>query len=248
MLFKILKLFGVDVPARIEALKSSLEQRIDHATDHVKQVAQQAAVIAALLAVAAVTGAFAIGIGLLALYWWLADDYGPFIGLAVVGGLLVAATIALAVAATMKGKSLAPGATVRANIAHPGVTAIASATGPAGAGPELLAQPAVAAAPVAHGTPADGMPTAAAATASASDLAEPLAFILSRVVKYPSLGNPLIDELIENLRLSARGATGEAIERAANVIRRGDRPNMIFVLAGAAFVGWLLARQRQPRS
>jgi len=52
MLFKILKLFGLDVPARIEAVKASLERRVEQATDHVKQVAQEAVVIAALSAVA----------------------------------------------------------------------------------------------------------------------------------------------------------------------------------------------------
>jgi len=77
MLFKILKLFGLDVPARIEAVKASLEQRIDQARDHVKSVAQQAAMIAALSATAAVAAVFAIAIGLLALYWWVAEALWP---------------------------------------------------------------------------------------------------------------------------------------------------------------------------
>jgi hypothetical protein len=55
MLFKILKLFGLDVPAKMEAVKASLELRVEQATDHVKQVAREAAVIAALSAVATVT-------------------------------------------------------------------------------------------------------------------------------------------------------------------------------------------------
>jgi hypothetical protein len=44
ILFKILKLFGLDV----EAVKASLELRVEQAIDHVKQVAGKAAVIAAL--------------------------------------------------------------------------------------------------------------------------------------------------------------------------------------------------------
>ena len=40
MLFNILKLFGLDIPAKIEAVKASLELRVEQATDHVKQVAQ----------------------------------------------------------------------------------------------------------------------------------------------------------------------------------------------------------------
>jgi len=255
MLFKVLKLVGIDVSAKVEAVRSSLEQRIDQATDHVRQVAEQAAVIAALSAVAAVTGACAIGIGLLALFWWAADSYGPFAGLAIVGGLLVVATIALAVTAATKTRALAPGAPSRqhrdnatASVVHPGGTANGAATSPAGnAGPEPVAQSPVAAPSAASGAPMLDWAPPATAAASAGDLVEPLAFILSRVVKYPSLGSPLIDELMENLRMSARGATGEAIERAAKVIRTGDRANMIFVLGGAAFVGWLLARQSQWR-
>jgi ElaB/YqjD/DUF883 family membrane-anchored ribosome-binding protein len=39
MLFKILKVFGLDVPAKIEAAKSSLELRVERATDRIKEVA-----------------------------------------------------------------------------------------------------------------------------------------------------------------------------------------------------------------
>jgi len=38
MLFKILKLFGLDVPAKIDAVKASLELRLNQTTHHVKQV------------------------------------------------------------------------------------------------------------------------------------------------------------------------------------------------------------------
>ena len=62
MLFKILKLFGLDIPAKIEAAKAELERRVEQATDHVKQVAQEAAVIAAFSAVASVTAAMAVGV------------------------------------------------------------------------------------------------------------------------------------------------------------------------------------------
>jgi len=102
MLFKILKLFGLDVPAKIEAVKASLERRIEQAMDHVNQVAQEAAVIAALSAVAIVTAFMAVGVGLVALYFWTADAYGMYAGLGVVGAILVVVTVALAVAAANK--------------------------------------------------------------------------------------------------------------------------------------------------
>jgi hypothetical protein len=72
ILFKILKLFGLDV----EAVKASLELRVEQAIDHVKQVAGKAAVIAALCAIATITAAMAVSVGLIALYRWTAAfDY-----------------------------------------------------------------------------------------------------------------------------------------------------------------------------
>jgi hypothetical protein len=67
-------------------------------------------------------------------------------------------------------------------------------------------------------------------------------------VKYPSVGNPVIDELIGNLRATAHGTTDEAIGRAANVIRHGDRANLVVVLTGAALIGWLLSHHSRPQS
>src|SRR3984893_342717 len=84
--------------------------------------------------------------------------------------------------------------------------------------------------------------------AAASDLVEPLALILSKIVKYPSLGNPIVDELINGLRSTARGTADEAVNSAANMIRHGDRTNLVVVLTGAAFVGWLLSHHSRPEA
>jgi hypothetical protein len=64
MLFKILKLFGLDVPAKVAAAKSVIEQRVEEVTGYAKQVTQTAAVVAALSAVAGVLVAMAVGVGL----------------------------------------------------------------------------------------------------------------------------------------------------------------------------------------
>jgi hypothetical protein len=239
MLFKILKLVGLDIPAKIEALKASLELRVEQATYHVKEVAQAAAVILALSAFAALTGAMAFGVGLIALYRWTADAYGPYAGLGVVGGILVVATFALVAAAALKGKSLSGPRLSRHAAGTAGVTS--------DLGPILGASDAAAGAGVAeahsgaHPAPPSLAATQTAPAVSADDIVEPLAFILSKVVKYPTLGNPLADELIGNLRTTAREATGEAIERAADVIRHGDRANLVLILTSAALAGWLLS-------
>ena len=76
MLFKILMLFGLDVPAKVAAAKSMIEQRVEEVTDYAKQATQTAAVIAALSAVAGVLLAMAVGVGLFALYRAVAESYG----------------------------------------------------------------------------------------------------------------------------------------------------------------------------
>jgi hypothetical protein len=68
MLFNILKLFGLDVPAKLEAAKTKLELRVERATGQIRQVAQEAAVIAVLSALATIICAAAFGVGLIALY------------------------------------------------------------------------------------------------------------------------------------------------------------------------------------
>jgi hypothetical protein len=96
------------------------------------------------------------------------------------------------------------------------------------------------------GTYSRTLPTTAAfPVASASDLVEPLGFLLSKVVKFPTIGNPVIDELIGKLRVTAHGSTDEAIDRAADVIRHGNRTNLVFVLTGTAFLAWLLTHNSQ---
>jgi hypothetical protein len=66
MLFKILKLFGLDVAAKMDAAKALIEQRAEEVADYAKQATQTAAVIAALSAVAGVVAAMAVGVGLFA--------------------------------------------------------------------------------------------------------------------------------------------------------------------------------------
>jgi hypothetical protein len=248
MLFKILKLFGLDVPAKIEAVKASLERRVEQATDHVKQLAQEAAVIAALSAVAIVTAVMAVGVGLIALYFWTANAYGMYAGLGVVGGILVVVTVALAAAAAVKARSMAsngttPERTTAATAApayDPDLIENAAAEAAATQMHSVVIAPAsdaVAPAPPAFAPAA----RPAAPFSSARDLVEPLAYLLPKVVKFPTIGNPAVDELIGNLAATARSTADEAVNRAANVIRQGNRANLIVVLTGAAMVGWILA-------
>jgi hypothetical protein len=228
MLFNILKLFGLDVPAKVAAAKSMIEQRVEEVTDYAKQATQAAAVIAALSAVAGVLVAMAVGVGLFALYRAVAESYGVNAGLGVVAGILIVATLILLLIARTKGQSLSNRHIFEP--LRPLATAAPSAAAPAVAAPSLAHAP----------SPAsfEGVPAV-----SAGDLIEPLAFLLGRYLKYPVLGHPMLDELVGNLRNTARGTADEAVERAANLLRYGDRRQLFMLLGGAAFAGWVLARQ-----
>jgi hypothetical protein len=63
----------------------------------------------------------------------------------------------------------------------------------------------------------------------------PWLFLLGKYVRYPALGHPVLDEIVGNLRMTARGTADEAVERAANLLRFGDRSQLLILLGGAAF-------------
>ena len=224
MLFAILKALGLDIPARINALRADLDQRVEATSSQVSQVAQQAAVLAVLFVLAAMAAFLAFGVALVAIFWWVAVTYGVLAGLAVDFIILVLAAAILAMMARARSKSLAVNA-AKAPRALLGATAAASNAGVAGQ-ESAVAPPAVSAGP-------------AAQSASASDLAAPLAVLLATLAS----GRPRSAELLGNLRATAVGSANTALDRAANVVRAGDRTNLLAVLAGAAFVGWLLTRQ-----
>jgi hypothetical protein len=229
MLFKILKLFGLDVPAEIDAVKARIDRRVELATVQVKQAARNAALMAALAVFAAMTGAMALGVGALAAYRWVAENYGAYAGFAVVGGTLAIVTVILGVAAVGTARSFAP----PSRLSPPQPTMVA---------PEMASADVIAAVSAAEAAPLYQAAVPIPPPVSANDLVVPLTMLLSRYVKYPTLGHPLFDELLGHLKTSARGTADEAIGSATNVIRRGDRGSVLLVLAGAAFGGWLLTR------
>jgi hypothetical protein len=223
MLFKILKLFGLDVPAKVDAAKALIEQRAAEVADRAKHAALSAALIIALSTFAALFLTMAIGVGLIGLYHAEEAALGIESALAIVATVLLAGALILLMVALMLGKSLygkhAP--TLPDDVA---THAVAPVTPPARAPSRAMleSEPAV----------------------SPGDLIEPLAFLLAKYVKFPVLGHPVLNEIVEKLRVTARGSTEEAVERAADIVRYGDRGQLFMLLGGAAVAGWLLARQR----
>ena len=89
---------------------------------------------------------------------------------------------------------------------------------------------------------------AAEAKESANDLFGPLAFVFAKYLRFPVLGNPVLDQILGSLRASAEGTADDAVRRATNLIRHGGRTQLLAMIGGAAFVGWLLARQNGEAS
>jgi len=169
-----------------------------------------------------------LGVGLLAVYRLVAESYGVNTGLGVIAGVFVAVAVILLLIAWAKEQSLANRRIFKPLTPSPAAASssapVAAAEGPASASPA-----------------ADGPRVEPAA----DDLLEPLAFLLAKYIRYPALGNPVPDEFVGSLRTTARGVADDAVERAANLVRYGNRGQLLVLLGGAAFVGWLLARQNE---
>jgi hypothetical protein len=67
-----LKLFGLDVRAKIVQARTEFEQRVELAKSRVARMLTTASVLAVIFAMAALGGLAAVGIGLSALYSWVA--------------------------------------------------------------------------------------------------------------------------------------------------------------------------------
>jgi Putative Actinobacterial Holin-X, holin superfamily III len=233
MLFKILKLFGIDLPARMAEVRIDLEERFDLAKDSVEQAAQTAAILALLFFLAGLAALSTFGVGLIALYSWVSTNYGQFHGFAVIGAILLFIAIVIFASAISKAKRW-PGesggrvAAKKIELAQVRAKRIAAAT-------EVFEGPAL-----------PPPPRSSEATA-ASDLIEPLVWALSRTIKLPAMGNPAMDELFTRLQSSARGVADETVEGLARAVRYGDRPQLFAALGGAMFVGWFLGRHNHRK-
>jgi hypothetical protein len=229
MLFRILKLFGIDVPARMASMRADVERRVETAKEELTRAARMAAVVAALSALAALAVLGAAAVGLVALYSGVADHYGHFYGLAAVGGLLVLVAAILLATALGEAKSWA-----RERAAEtPRIQ-------PARVGAEGVAAPAAIETP----PPAAALPPPVHTPTTAADLVAPLSLILSRVMKFPSTGNAILDTLVFHLRDSAKDVADEAVDSVVRTVRYGDRSKLLAVLGTAILVGWVMAKNR----
>jgi uncharacterized membrane protein YqjE len=234
MLFRFLKPFGIDIPARMAEVRIDLEERLDLAKDSVQQAGRTAAVLAMLFFLASLAALAAFAVGLIALYSWVSRDYGEFYGLAAIDGVLLLIAIIAFVAAMSKMNSSRNEisrhvAAKRRDLAQTHAQRVAAAAQALGA-PKI--QP----------------PPAPLQVSGATDLIEPLVWALSGTIKLPTMGHPAVDELFARLRSSAAGVADESVEALVRAVRYGGRSQLFAALSGAIFVGWFLGRHGQRKS
>ncbi|HEY2531599.1 MAG TPA: phage holin family protein [Xanthobacteraceae bacterium] len=233
MVFGLLGSFGREVEARIDGLTGKIERRIQRATDEAKQAAGAAAITAALAVCTGLTAIMALGVGLFALYRWVAATYGEFAGYGVVIGTLIIITIILAVIILVRSKSQRPREV-------PTAQPVAATDAWEHANEPLAEQ-------VATAKFSAPPPAATPPLSGGFDVAEVLTQIVAGIIKIPETGNEVLDEIARNVRAQAQSGGQEALESAVNVVREGDRINLIAVLSGFAVFGWLLSRAVRKR-
>jgi hypothetical protein len=237
MLFETLKLLGLDVRAKIAQARTEFEQRADLARARVAHAAATASVIALLFAIAAVAGLSAVAVGLSALFTWVSGSYGQFYAYGVVGGVLAILCAIFGAIGILEARSWSfePSTSPSKPAVADDVSSELPTVEDAEAMEHLGATPhAVFARP--------------SSSTSGRALSQPLALILSKIVRLPVTGNPVVDDMITALREPARTVAEDAIDSAADVIRYGERHKLIAALGTAMFVGWLLERVRWRQS
>jgi len=91
-----------------DAVRADIDRQIGWAKGEVRRQTRHTALIGSLAAVAALAALGAIIVALIALYFWLSVELGPFIALGIIGGgLLVIALILLALLFVWKRPRLA---------------------------------------------------------------------------------------------------------------------------------------------
>jgi ElaB/YqjD/DUF883 family membrane-anchored ribosome-binding protein len=237
LLLNLLKAFGLDIPARVAELKARIEQRVEDAADQAVHVVQDIAVTVALVCCAAITALAAIAVGLVALARWVADLYGPFAGLAAVGGLLLLVTVILAVVAVRRPRS-ARRVKSPAEVLQSAAKRSATYADAARRLHAAQAEPAQ----------AGGLTSAAASTpqggagSSMGDFGKLIGFLLPLLISAaPASGGGLMGTLSAAWRSGAHRAAGETLEGAAKMIREGDRTNLLAAVGAAVLFGWLVS-------
>jgi hypothetical protein len=231
MFFKLLNLAGIDINAKIAELRADFELKARRVSERALFKARNLALIAGLFLGASIFLLLALVVGLVALFHWAEFHYGPYTGLALVASAL------LILAALCAGIALSY---IHSDTGEPLLTsaAFASPTRQTQSAPSVGATGTTESAASASPYPA--------APIKGEDLVEPLLVLLGPYLRWPVTSHPAIDSFLGQIATKAEGTTSEAVGRAADLIRNGNRATMWSILGAATLVGWLIAHGAGP--
>jgi hypothetical protein len=234
MLHSILQITGIE--QKLEALRSRIEGQAQSLMQHGKAVAIQMAIATGLAVGAAILGLMALVAGLITLFFWLEPQVGSIAAMGIIAAGLLVIGIVLAVSAAMIGRKETP--RVPAVVASPVATADIAAARMAEAKMDLSKH-------VPQGRDYLGLGEFQSARPVTAEEVESLFAVAGQFTRLPNTGIEQVDNMLRSLAPKAEEATREAVARAANLVRYGDRSTVLAILGTALAIGWAMTKVDQ---
>jgi len=234
MLRSILHITGLE--QKLEAVRDRIEGEAQSLMQHGKAVAIQMAIASALAAGAAILGLMALVAGLITLFFWLEPQVGSIAAMGIIAGCLLAIGIILAVCAAMIGRKETP--RIAPAAARPAPTADIAAARMTDEKLDLAGR----APPGRDYLGAGEFQPARPVTA---EEVESLFAVARQFTRLPHTGIESVDNMLRGIAPKAEEATREAVARAANLVRYGDRSTVLAILGTALAIGWAMTKVDQ---
>jgi hypothetical protein len=238
MLHSILQITGIE--QKLEALRSRIEGQAQSLMQQGKAVAIQMAIASALGVGALILGLMALVAALITLFFWLEPQVGSIAAMGLIAAGLLVIGIVLAVSAAMIGRKETPRVPV--------VAASAAATADIAAARMTEAKMDLAKDDPKHDPMGrdylglGGFQPAGPVTAAE---VESLFAVAGQFTRLPNTGIEQVDNMLRSLAPKAEEATREAVARAANLVRYGDRSTVLTILGTALAIGWAMTKVNQ---
>ena len=234
MLRSILHITGLE--QKLEAFRDRIEGEAQSLMQQGKAVAVQVAIASALAVGAAILGLMALVAGLIALFFWLEPQVGSIAAMGLIAGGLLLMGVILAVSAAMIGRKETP--RVPAVVANPVATADIAAARMAETKLDLAGHDPLSRDYIGMGDFQPARPVTA-------EEVESLFAVTGQFTRLPHTGIESVDDMLRALAPKAEEATREAVARAANLVRHGDRSTVLAILGTALAIGWAMTKVDQ---